>query len=69
MYKDVDIEYKNEKVFLTPKDLGEILQLSNTTIYKLLNVPGFPVSQVGDHARIPYNAFQRYMDTHRDIKF
>ena len=64
---DKPISLEEETKYYTPADLERILRLSHGTVNKLLRVPGFPVLRVGDNIRIPCNAFNEYINTHRTI--
>lgn len=54
-------EIKEDKNYLTPKDLEEKLQLSHNTVNKLINLEGFPAIRIGRSIRIRPEALEEFM--------
>lgn len=43
----------SEKPYLTPREVGEVLSLGRTTVYKLLKLGEIPYVMFGSQMRIP----------------
>ena len=46
----------------TPTTLAEAMCVSRPTVYRWMNLPGFPVAKLGNCVRIPVRAFERWLD-------
>lgn len=55
----------NREIWLTPKDVEEITQLSHGTVNKLFHVKGFPMVKIGRCLRVKKTDFINFMDSYR----
>jgi len=65
MNTQVDIKDRKQlPLFLTPKDLCELLNISLTTAYRLANAGSIPCVRVGDGRKIliPRDKLFRYLE-------
>lgn len=53
---------------LCPKDIAEVLHLSLTTVYKLLNQKQIPAVQIQHQYRIPEKEFEEWLLSNIDCK-
>lgn len=51
-------------VMLTVKELQEILKMSRTKTYQIVNQPDFPKIRIGREIRIPENELESYLKEH-----
>lgn len=54
--------------YLTPKDVAKKLQLSHTTVTKLMKVKGFPATRVGRSIRIDEKQLDEFLASYRSAK-
>lgn len=57
----MEYDLKNENDYLTPDDIGRILNLSRNTTYRLVGSVDFPKIRIGRQIRIPKAEFESYM--------
>lgn len=57
-----------EEEFLTPKDIQERMKLSQTTVWRLMNVKGFPAIRIGKNIRIRESDFEKFLETYDSNK-
>ena len=57
-----------ESEYLTPKDIEQLLNLSHTTVSRLLNRPDFPAVRIGRSVRVRRDRFEEYMETYTGLK-
>ena len=50
--------------YLTPKDIEKLLNLSHTTVSRLLNRPDFPAVRIGRSVRVRRDRLDEYMETY-----
>ncbi len=53
--------FKELPDMLSAKDLLEVLPMSRSGIYKMLNTPGFPVIKIGKRKLIPKEALLKWL--------
>lgn len=58
-----------ESEYYTVKDIQEIMQLSNGTVYNLVNSDGFPKIKIGRIIRIPKKEFEKWQKLYTNKKF
>lgn len=47
--------------YITPREVQEILKLSKTKTYAIINQEDFPKIRVGKNIRIPVSEFEKFM--------
>lgn len=60
-----------DKQFYTMKELGKILPISTTNLYKLVNSEGFPALSINRRILIPVKDFNKWVNSSagKKIKF
>jgi excisionase family DNA binding protein len=53
------------KPILTVKDIAELLQVSTTHVYNIMNLTGFPVIHVGRRKLVKYEDLMKWLDTQK----
>lgn len=56
-----------DETYLTVKDVGEYLRISQSAAYALTHSKDFPVCRMGGTIRIPREAFLAWVDRHTNI--
>ena len=57
---------ENTEIWLTPKDVEKITQLSHGTVNKLFHIKGFPMVKIGRCMRVKESDFVKFMDSYRN---
>lgn len=55
-------QIESAETYYTVKDIKEILNMGNTTVYKLVNQPDFPKMKIGKKWLIPKSKFELFMN-------
>lgn len=55
-------QIESAETYYTVKDIKEILNMGNTTVYKLVNQPDFPKMKIGKKWLIPKSKFESFMN-------
>ena len=53
------------KPILTVKDIAELLQVSTTHVYNIMNLTGFPVIHVGRRKLVKYEDLMKWLETQK----
>lgn len=53
------------KPILTVKDIAELLQVSTTHVYNIMNLTDFPVIHVGRRKLVKYEDLMKWLDTQK----
>lgn len=53
------------KIFLTPDDLADLLAMSKTSIYRLVNKRQIPFNKIGGSLRFRKTDVDKYLDSQR----
>ena len=61
--------FKKLPDMLSAKDLLEVLPMSRSGIYKMLNTPGFPVIKIGKRKLIPKHEFLVWLSENIDPSY
>ena len=54
-------QIESAEIYYTVKDIKKILNMGNTTVYKLINQPDFPKMKIGKKWLIPKSKFESFM--------
>ena len=63
VYTKEDFE---KELWLSPKDIEKKLNLSHTTVTKLMKVKGFPLTRIGRNIRINAKDFKEFLDNYKN---
>ena len=58
----IEKQTEKEEKYYTVKDLKKILNMGDTTIYRLINTPDFPKIKMGKRWLIPKSKFEAFMN-------
>lgn len=67
-YGDMDMTIEKDIEFLTQKDVGNLLGLSSTTVWKLFHAEDFPFIKIGGKYLVEKNALVSFLNQKQAIK-
>lgn len=54
-----------DKMIFTVEDVSEVLQMGKRSVYKLMNLPDFPVIRIGSKLYVKPEDLDRYLDDYK----